>query len=234
MTTSRNRIVAILKEGTGYLAARPGQALGIACLAMALGALAPLLQVKAGLPDDLDVGMALGFASILPLELYFVPRFLIAADAMAGGSPLNTAEEWSRHFEERWLRAFGAKILLMLVVLVGFLAVLVPGLLVLLFFGWTPLRVLVRGESLAQAARGSARLMARAWLPVLATALTLAAVYLCCYFAVDALAQTLLPDPSAWQRLTHPIMWLANFLVGLLNLWLSAGLLALYRSVENA
>ena len=58
---------------------------------------------------------------------------------------------------------------------VGFLLLLVPGLLVLMAFGWVPLRILLRGESLAQAARGSFQMMGRTWRRAL---LTVSALYI--------------------------------------------------------
>jgi len=169
MTTSPKSDLASLKEGTRYLARRPAVTLGIAALGMALFALAALLQRSSGLPDEPQVEQLLTFAALLPLELYFIPRFLIAADAQEGENPLNAPADWKIHFEERWLRAFWGKILLSFATGLGIILFVAPGLLVLMAFGWMPLRILLRGESVAQAARGSLQTMRHAWQRVILT-----------------------------------------------------------------
>ena len=157
MATSTKTDLASLVEGTRYLTRRPGVTLGIAALGMVLAALASLLQIRTGLPDDPMVDAALTFASLLPLELYFIPRFLIAADAERGQNPLNAPREWKLRFEERWLRAFWSKALLALATGIGLSLFIFPGIMVLMAFGWVPLRILLRGEPFTQAARGSNR-----------------------------------------------------------------------------
>ena len=232
MTTSSKTDLASLAEGIRFLTGRPLAALGIATLGMALAALAPMLQTRAGLPDDPQVYQALTFACILPLELYFIPRFLIAADAQTGQNPLNRPAEWRQRFEERWLRAFWGKLLLGLAFGVGFLLLFVPGLLVLMAFGWVPLRILLRGESLAQAARGSFQMMGRTWRRALLTVSALAIVYLSVGMLLDFLVGLVLPDPTPQVRMVHPAIWAENFCISLVELWLSASLLALFRRLE--
>ena len=232
MTTSSKTDLASLAEGIRFLARRPLAALGIAALGMALAALAPLLQTRAGLPDDPQVYQALTFACILPLELYFIPRFLIAADAQTGKNPLNRPDEWRQRFEERWLRAFWGKVLLGLAFGVGFLLLFVPGLLVLMAFGWVPLRILLRGESLAQAARGSFQMMGRTWRRALLTVSALAMVYLSVGMLLDFLVGLVLPDPTPQVRMVHPAIWAENFCISMVELWLSASLLALFRRLD--
>ena len=231
MTTSSKTDLASLTEGTRHLLRRPWAVLGISALGMALAALAAYLQIRAGLPEDPLVDAALTFVSLLPLELYFIPRFLIAADAWDGLNPLNPRDHWRQHFEERWLRAFVAKALLAVATGIG-MVVIVPGLLVLLAFGWVPLRVLLRGESLLQAARGSVRIMARAWRRVILATMAIASVYLACVLALSYGVGHWVADPTARVRLTHPLIWAGNFLGSLLSLWLSACLLALFRRLE--
>lgn len=234
MTTSPKTDLASIREGTRFLTLRPGASLGIAALGMALAALSPLLQLHAGLPDEPIVDMALTFVGLLPLEMYFIPRFLIAADAESGSNPLNRPGEWRVRFEERWLRAFWAKALVAAAALLGLSLAVFPGLLVLLAYGWAPLRVLLRGEPLLQALRGSYRMMVQAWRRVLLASTAMAVLYLAAIVVLSWLVQLGVPDPVAEVRLRHPLIWAGNFLGCLLSLWLSASLLALYRRVEGS
>ena len=234
MTTSAKTDLASLKEGTLYLTRRPLATLGISTLGMVLAALAALLQIRAGLPEDPLVDAALTFASLLPLELYFIPRFLIAADALAGQNPLNAPADWPQRFEERWLRAFWGKALLALATGVGLSLFIFPGLVVLMAFGWVPLRILLRGEAVAQAARGSLQMMARSWRRVIFATSAMAMVYLSCIVILSYLVGLSVEDPTARIRLTHPLIWAGNFIGSFLSLWLSACLLALFRRVETA
>jgi hypothetical protein len=233
MTISPKSDLGSLLDGTRNLLDRPVLSLGIGFLGMVLASLAPLLQLHAGLPDDPTAELALTFAAMLPLELYFIPRFLIAADAVAGNDPLNPRDEWKQRFEERWLRAFWGKVLLFLAVGIGLYLLLVPGVMVLMAFGWTPLRILLRGESLAQAARGSLAMLGRTWARVLLVVSALSAAYLSCIVILSFLVGLFAGgDPTAQERLHHPAVWVGNFFGSLLSLWLSSCLLALFRRVE--
>lgn len=232
MTISPNSDLACLAEGTRFLARRPGAALGLAGLGMALAALAPLIQMRAGLPNDLTVSSAVLGAVILPLELYFMPRFLMEADAAAGGNPLNIVSEWQARFEERWLRAFIAKVLLGTAAFLGVLSLLLPGLIVLLAFGWVPMRVLLKGETLLQAAKGSLRMMATSWRRTLLGGLFLALIYLTLEMLMGFLVGLVVPEPTLRQRMVHPILWLSNFIASFLSLWLGACFLALFRRLD--
>jgi hypothetical protein len=234
MMTSPKTDLACLLEGTRHQIRRPAATLGIAALGMLLAALAPLLQLHAGLPDDAAVDAVLTFVGLLPLELYFIPRFLICADAQSGQNPHNPPEGWRQRFEERWLRAFWGKALLALAVGVGLSLAIIPGILVLAAFGWTPLRILLRGESLVQAAKGSYQMMLRAWQRVLLCVCAMGAIYLALIMVLSSLVELVVPDPTPQVRLTHPLIWLGNFLGSLLSLWLSTCLLALYHRVEGA
>ena len=232
MATSPKTDLASLVEGTRYLTRRPGATLGIAALGMVLAALASLLQIRTGLPDDPMVDAALTFASLLPLELYFIPRFLIAADAERGRNPLNAPMDWKQRFEERWLRAFWGKALLALATGIGLSLFIFPGIMVLMAFGWVPLRILLRGEPFTQAARGSLEMMARAWQRVLLATSAMVMVYLSAIVVLSFLVGLFVEDPTVGVRLTHPAIWAGNFMGSLLSLWLSACLLALYHRVE--
>ena len=234
MMTSPKTELACLLEGTRHQIRRPAATLGIAALGMLLAALSPLLQLHAGLPDDAAVDAVLTFVGLLPLELYFIPRFLICTDAQRGQNPHNPPGGWRQRFEERWLRAFGGKAVLALAVGIGLSLAIIPGILVLAAFGWMPLRILLQGESLVQAAKGSYRMMLRAWQRVLLPVCAMGGIYLALIFLLSSLVQLVVPDPTPQVRLTHPAIWLGNFLGSLLNLWLSTCLLALYHRVEGA
>jgi len=232
MTISPKSDLASIAEGTRNLLRRPGLTLGIAALGMLLAGLAPLLQIWVRLPDEPTVELALTFASMLPLELYFIPRFLIAADALAGHEPLNAPEDWRLRFDERWLRAFWGKVLLVMAAGLGLSLLVVPGLLVLMAFGWMPMRILLRGESVLQAAKGSLAMLGRTWVRVLMVVSAAAMVYLGCIAVLSFLVGLFVPEPTLHQRLVHPAVWAGNFGGSLLSLWLSSCLLALFRRIE--
>ena len=232
MTTPPKTDLASLLDGTRYLTRRPAAVLGIAALGMLLFALAALIQLRAGLPDEPQVEQLLTFAGLIPLELYFIPRLVIAIDAQSGQNPLNMPGEWKQRFEERWLRAFWGKVLLSLAAGVGLVLFVLPGLMVLMMFGWVPLRILLRGESLAQAARTSIQMMIHAWQRVILVSSAIAVVYLASSYVMDLLLDRYIQDPTPWTRLTHPLLWVINFCVSILSIWVSAAFLALFRRIE--
>ena len=233
MTTLATSDLHSLPEGTRFLARHPSAVLAMGVLGMGLSALAPWIQLRAGLPDDLVTASALICATVLPLEMYFIPRLLMEVDAEAGGNPLNAAGEWKVRFEERWLRAFAAKALLGVAVGLGVSLFIVPGLLVLMAFGWVPLRVLLKGETLANAARGSLRTASLHWRRMLLAACAMGTVSLLVAMAVAVTVAHFVPEPTLRQRITHPALWLAKFASSVLSLWLSACLLALFRRLES-
>ena len=207
--------------------------LAVGTLGMVLSALAPWIQFRAGLPDDLVTASALICATVLPLEMYFIPRLLMEVDAEAGGNPLNAAGEWKVRFEERWLRAFAAKALLGVAVGIGVSLFIIPGIVVLLAFGWVPLRILLKGETLANAARASLKTASLHWRRMIFAASAMGTVYLLVAMAVAVTVAHFVPEPTLAQRITHPALWLANFASSILSLWLSACLLSLFRRLET-
>ncbi len=221
-------------SGLSLLKRHPVIALGIVALGTLLAALGPLLQIRLGLPDELATQSALGFAAILPLELYFVPRFQARLDAETTDHPQNPRDQWKECFEQRWLKAFGARMLIYLAVGLGAALFIAPGVVLALMFGWAPLRVLLRGESLAQALRSSLAIAAKTWLPVLRTSLLLLGAYLLLIFGLGWCVMRWVPDPTPWQRMTHPAIWAGRLLSGSLDLLLSLSFLALYTTVEGA
>jgi len=232
MTERAATSLDILATGFRHLRRHPGWTLGIAALAALLSALGPLFQIKLGLADDPLTELALRGVSVLPLELYFVPRFLAQLDAETLNCPENPEDQWQARFEERWLKTFGARVLLYLACFIGLALFVVPGLAVLAVFGWMPLRVLLRGESISQAGRSSAVLMAKAWPQVLRAAMGMLALYLLLLLGIGWGLQQVLPEPTPWQRLTHPLIWVIQTLSGFMELFLSACFLALYHTVE--
>jgi len=234
MAMSPESDLAAFSEGTAFLVRRPFATLGMGVLGMVLAALAPLLQIKLDLPGDPFTFGALAFASLFPLEMYFIPRFLAEADASAGGQPKNPEAEWSKLFDERWMRAMAGKFLLAIVFALALWPLILPGLAVLFAFGWVPLRVLLRGETLAEAARGSLQLMLRAWRRVLTVCLLLVVLNLSMMMILSLASGAKDTPPTAWALLTQPRHWVLNFLSVLLSIWNSSCLLALYRRVEPA
>lgn len=233
MAISKQSDLETLSEGTRLLVRRPWATLALAVLGAGLLALPPLIQLRTGLGEDPAIVIALTFAALIPLELYFIPRFLMEADAGCKGDPRNPAGGWEALFEARFLRAFGAKALLSLVSGIGLALFVLPGLLVLLAFGWAPLRVLLRGESLAQALRGSVEMMSRSWRRMVLATSAMALVCITFDLLLGMALQAVVPDPSAHVRLVHPAIWAGNLLATLASIWLSACLLALFQRLET-
>ncbi len=234
MSAATSGPLEILATGLGHLRRHPFLTLGIVLLGALLSALATLMQVRMRLPDDLTTQTALGFAAMVPLLLYVVPRFQAYLDAEYLDHPKNALDQWHDHFEARWLKTFGARMLLYLAAGLGATMCFFPGLFVLAIFGWTPLRVLLRGDGLVPAARTSLALMTRAWPLVLRTILLFLGAYLFVMVCVVSGIGFLIQEPTPWQRLTHPAMWAGRLVMGLLDLALSVCLLALYHAIEPA
>ena len=117
---------------------------------------------------------------------------------------------------------------------------LVPGIVILILFGWAPMRMLLRGDGLLPALRWSQSAMARHWPRIVQAVLAMMLVALVyqvgASWAMDRLLPATDPDlgPCALVRLKHPAFWVFNLLGGALNLWLSCSLLALYQRLEAA
>lgn len=122
----------------------------------------------------------------------------------------------------------------------GLVLLLVPGILLLALYGWAPLRMLLRGESLRSALAWSQAAMTRHWPRVVQAVLAMMLVALAYQVAAAWILDLVLPPraldlgPEALLRLRHPAFWVFNLLGGALNLWLSATLLALYWRLEQA
>lgn len=224
--------MTLLQEAWRPLRQHPGLAFLVAAASALLSTLGPLLQLRLGLPDTLEVNLLLGATATLPLELWLLPRLLLQVDAETLDHRDNPSEGWQARFEARWATAVGARLLLYGAVILGAMLFVLPGLLVLFFFGWVPLRVLLRGESLIQAARWSRALMARAWAPALFGMFLLTSAYLLLLGLLGSLVAWHVPEPSIQDRLLRPTLWLAQALAGLFNFGYSLGILALYQRLE--
>jgi hypothetical protein len=136
------------------------------------------------------------------------------------------------------LRTFLARLGLSVAIGLGLLLFLVPGIAILVLFGWAPLRMLLRGDALLPALKWSQSSMVRHWPRVIQAVLAMILVALIYQmgagWALDRLLPASDPDlgPSALLRLKHPAFWVFNLTGGALNLWLSCALLALYHRLE--
>lgn len=231
MEALRIRDFAALAEGARLLGRRPGTTLALLAVGTLLGTVGPLLQRWTRRTDD-PAFLLLGMVGMLPWELYFLPRFLARTDAETCGGPLNPEAGWQVRFEERWLRTLGSKVALNLALAIGLVAMVLPGLLVLFAFGWAPYRVLLRGESLAVAMRGSLRMMQLGWRRALG--MVGAALLLALAVTVGLLAvATVLHPGTGPLPLASPLRWVLESLSVATSLWLSATFLVAFQKLEG-
>ncbi|MBS1766819.1 MAG: hypothetical protein JST05_05370 [Acidobacteria bacterium] len=235
--TSRSQTGALL-DGFRLLARRPAWTLGLIVLGTLLSQLGPALEIAAKAGNNALMGMALAWAALLPMELYFIPRWLSRLDADLLGDPQNAPAEWPKRFDERWLRAFAASLLVQALGGVGLLFLIIPGVVLLTLLGFAPMRVLLRGSRIGDAMRWSARSMARHWPPVMSAALAILIFAFAGSLAL-ALAQNAVfarfgdAGPDAWTRLKHPFMWISQAIGAAALLWVSAAFLSLYQRLEK-
>jgi hypothetical protein len=207
---------------------------------MALAQLGPALELAAGVGPNLLLQPIFGFAGLLLLEMYFIPRLQAQLDAENRNTSWNPATSWRETFDARWLKAFLLRLGLSLAIGLGLLLFLIPGIAILILFGWAPMRMLLRGEAPLPALQWSQAAMVRFWPRIIQAVLAMLVVALLyqigASWALDRLLPASDPDlgPGALVRLKHPAFWVFNLLGGALNLWLSCALLALYHRLENA
>jgi hypothetical protein len=207
---------------------------------MGLAQLGPALELAAGTGPSLLLQPLFGLAGLLPLEMYFLPRLQAQLDAESLDHQGNPAGEWQVLFDERWLRSFLTRIGLSVIIGIGLLMFLLPGILIMTLFGWAPMRMLLRGDGLVPALKWSRSAMARHWPRIVQAVLAMMLVVLVyqmgASWALDQLLPTADPDlgPAALVRLKHPAFWIFSLTTGALNLWLSCTLLALYQRLEAA
>lgn len=222
-----------LREGLSLLRRHPWQFLGLALLAMLLAQLGPALELAAGAGPNPLLQPVFGFMGLLPLEMYFIPRFQAQLDA-----DIQNTASWREAFDRRWLPTFLARIALSMAVGVGVLMFIIPGIVIMTLFGWAPLRMLLRGEGFLPALKWSQAAMARHWPRIVQAVLAMMLVALAYQGLSLWVLERLVPSadvnlgPDVMLRLKHPAFWVFNFTSGMLNLWLSCALLALFRRLE--
>ncbi len=256
MQTPSTSHLGALRQGITLLRKHPLLSLGLALLAMLLAQLGPALELAAGGGSNPLLQPIFGFAGLLPLEMYLIPRLQAQLDAESLNHPQNPAASWSQAFDGRWLPTFLARLGMSLVIGLGLvfglvitiglgiptsfglMLVLIPGIVLVTFFGWAPLRMLLRGDGLLPALKWSQASMARHWPRIIQAVLAMLMAVLVYMGLVGWLMNHLLPATSPDQvlpailRLKHPAFWCFNLTAGLVNLWLSASLLALFQRLE--
>lgn len=226
-----------LAEGLRFLARRPGWTLGLLVLGTLLGQLGPALELLAKAGTNPLMGLALAWVAVLPMELYFIPRWISRLDADQVDDPANPQARWPALFDQRWLPAFGASLAIQALGGLGFLLLIIPGVIVLTLTGFAPTRILLRGASFGEALRWSIRAMAQHWPRIVQTALAILLLAFAGALAL-ALAESALfassgpAGPDAWTRLKHPFIWGSQALGTLTLLWVSASFLSLYHRLE--
>lgn len=238
MQTPSTSHLGALREGIALLRKHPLLSLGLALLAMLLAQLGPALEMAAGGGSNPLLQPIFGFAGLLPLEVYFLPRLQAQLDAETLNQPMNPLATWRQAFEGRWLPTFLARLGISMVIGFGLLLFLVPGIVVVTLFGWAPMRMLLRGEAFLPALKWSQAAMARHWPRIVQAVLAMLMVGLVYLgllgWAMNHFLPTTDPDqiPAAILRFKHPAFWCFSFTSGLLNLWVSTSLLALFQRLE--
>ena len=235
--TPRSQSGALI-DGFRFLARRPGWTLGLVTLGTLLGQLGPALELLAKADKNPLMAMALAWVALLPMEIYFLPRWISRLDADLVDNPSNSREQWPGLFDQRWLRAFGAGLVVQMLGGLGLLLLIIPGVVVLTLTGFAPMRILLRGESFMDALRWSAHAMAKHWPRIVQAALAILLVTFAGSLAL-ALAENAVfarfgaEGPDAWTRLEHPLIWASQALGSVTLLWVSASFLSLYQRLEQ-
>lgn len=225
--------LSLLWDGSKLALRHPWISLAICILGTGLSGLAPLLMVRGGLGDNPAIESLLLFVALLPLDMYFLPRLVLRLDAETLGHPKNPVDAWKEAFEARWLRAFGAKVLLGVAAGLGILMFILPGLAVLFCFGWAPMRVLLRGESIREAYIGSLDLMRRLWPLAVSRTLLVLLVGIALSGSVQYAIETFHPLADPKSELLSPLFWGKQLLGSMVSVWTTTSLLALYQRLES-
>lgn len=219
----------LLWTGLSRLLERPLVFAGLGLLAVGLTALGPLVRMQVALPADPMVDGLVRGAALLPMELYALPRLQAWLDAETFESDHNPAAVWQETFEARWGRATLSRLLLSLMAGLGLMLCLVPGLLVLLAFGWGPTRTLLRGEGIREGYRGSVRMMARGW----PRAVVVVGLCILLQALLSWPLAALMPEPGQpGLTLRSPWFWAEAAVSGAVGVWFASTLLALFQALE--
>ena len=218
-------------DGFRFLARRPVWTLGLMLAGTLLGQLGPALELVARGGGDPLVRDAMSLATILPMAAYLIPRWLTLLDADAS---LESDGAWRASFEKRWLRAFMTRLAIQSVAFL-LLILVIPSVVILTLLGFAPMRILLRGDTVPDALRWSARSMARHWPRIAQAALLIALLALCALAPCQWYMQTRFPVEStpAQALLRSPTLWCVQAASILAILWCSASFLSLYRRLEK-
>lgn len=233
MRFSNSKAFIPLQTATRLMAGNPLPSLIIVIITCILGALGTFLEMRVALPPNPLFSALLQGVATLPLDLYVIPRFLLFLDAQSMNTAKNPYAQWKETFEARWMKAIGSKLLWYITMAAGFALFIFPGVLAFTLLCWMPYWVLLRGETISEAAKRSARLASRRWPLMLAGMSIPIIIYLCAFWAIAAVIQHYIPQPTPWILLTSPLFWVVRFTGGLLGLWLSACALALFQMLET-
>jgi hypothetical protein len=226
-----------LLDGIRFLARRPGWTVGLVVLGTLLGQLGPALEILAKAGGNPVMLATLNAVSAMPMVFYFVPRWVSWLDCDLLDSPSNPGARWPALFEQRWLRAGGAKVLVQTVGTLGLLAIF-PGIVIFTLAGFAPTRILLRGETFGDALRWSARAMARYWRSIVPATLAILLILLALWLAESLAGYSMfirfgVDGPDAWTQLKHPFIWNLRAFESVILLWVSASFLSLYQRLER-
>ena len=210
-----------------------GLVAGLAALWAILMTLAPWVQMKVGIPHQELTSAILVRVFTLPIEFYLLPMLLAYVDSEFHRNPANPREGWQRTFESRGAMAALAQLLLFVAVMLGTVAFIIPGVVIMILLGWMPMYLLLRGGSITHAARWSLSIMVKEWRRVILAVLPVFGIYVVLIFGLVFAITRGVPEHTLWLRFRHPYFWLFNLLTSAVNIWVSLALLAIFHKVEN-
>jgi len=243
MSTRKNLLA--IPTSFRWLSRHPLLILGVSALWAVLLTLAPYIQIRAHISPELTRTTILNLVLTLPMEFFFLPMLLAFVDAESHGHPSNPLAGWRSTFESRWGPAALARLILYVLTCVGMVAFIIPGVLIFVFLGWMPMYVLLRGGTVAKAARWSYLVMASELKRVLLGALPILVLYLAALLVLGTLGDKWAPQPTLretaswgnllqlWMHFHHPFYWVLSLLTAFVNVWMSLAFLALFHGVEN-
>lgn len=233
MRISTLKNLSAIPTSFSWMAKHRGLVVGLSAFWALLMTLAPLVQMHAGIPPNLVFTSIVNMAFTLPIDFFLLPMLVAYVDAEFNQHPANPLQDWRKTFEVRWLKAAGARVLLYVLSTLGLMAFFIPGLVVILLLGWMPVYTLLRGGTIAHAARWSTKIMTQEWRRVILAILPIFAIYLGLLLCLDLALVHWGPEPTLWLRFRHPYFWLASMISAAVNIWLSLALLAIFHRVEN-